>query len=157
MYLWLLITIEIPRSSDGYVGLKELCYTVHYPDVINVMADTNLLADVDLQLLDTDYKKTVFFTNVTNLLYCHTMLLYGLCQADSSPVLELMPDLIPLMYSLDDGSWLSYLTLFGCVGYRIGQLGIIRFASFSLCYNSYSIMYWNMYVRIMQEFKCHFA
>jgi len=130
---------------------------MHYPDVINVMADTNLLTNVDLQLLDTDYKKMVFFANVTNLLYCHTLLLYGLCQADS-PVLELIPDLIPLLCSLEDGSWLSYLTLFSCVGYHIGQLGIIRCASVLLCCNSYSIIYWNVYVRItVRVSKCHFG
>lgn len=119
---------EIPRSSDGCVGLKELCNAVQYPDVISVMADTSALANIDLQSLDTDYKKMVFFANVTNLLYCHTMLLYGLCQAES-PLLQLMPDLVRLLNTLDDGSWLSFLTLFSCVGYRVGQLGIIRYVS----------------------------
>ena len=113
----------MPRSNDGCVGLKELSHTINYPDVISVMADTSLLANVDLQLLDTDYKKMVFFANVTNLLYCHTLLLYGLCQTDS----QLMPDLTPLLCSVDDGSWLSYVTLFTCVGYSIGQLGTIRY------------------------------
>lgn len=117
---------EIPKSTDGCVGLKELSYAVHIPDVVNIMADTSVLAEVDLRLLDTDYKKTVFFANVTNLLYCHTMLLYGLCQAES-PLLQLMPDLIPLLCTVDDGSWLSYLTVFSCVGYRVGQLGTIRY------------------------------
>ena len=120
------LVAEIPQSSDGCVGLKELPNAVQYPDVISVMADTSLLADVDLQLLDTDYKKMVFFANVTNLMYCHTMLLYGLCQAES-PLLQSMPDLVPLLSSLDNGSWLSYLTLFSSVGYRVGQLGIIRY------------------------------
>ena len=99
---------------------------MHNSDVVTVMADTNLLAHVDLRLLDTDGKKTVFFANVTNLLYCHTMLLYGLCQVES-PLLQLMPDLIPLLCTVDDGSWLSYLTLFSSIGYRIGQLGAIRY------------------------------
>ena len=127
---------EIAKSSDGCVGLKELCHAIQYPDVINVMADTSLLAGIDLQSLDTDYKKTVFYANLTNLLYCHTMLLYGLCQAES-PVLQLMPTLIPLLNTLDDGSWLSYLTLFSCVGYQVGQLGIIRYI-----YNIYPLHYY---------------
>ena len=122
------LVAEIPQSSDGCVGLKELHNAVQYPDIISVMADTGLLADVDLQLLDTDYKKMVFFANVTNLMYCHTMLLYGLCQAES-PLLQSMPDLIPLLSTLDDGSWLSYLTMFSSVGYRVGQLGVIRYIS----------------------------
>lgn len=119
---------EIPRSSDDCVGLQELHNAVQYPDVISVMADTSLLANVDLELLDTDYKKMAFFANVTNLMYCHTLLLYGLYQAES-PLVQSMPNLIPLLSTLDDGSWFSYLTLFSSVGYHVGQLGVIRYTS----------------------------
>ena len=90
------------------------------------MADTHLLADIDLQLLDTDNKKMVFFANIVNLLYCHCLLLYGLYQAETTAI-EVPPALIPLFNSIEDGSWLSHLNLFSCVGYRIGQLGVIRY------------------------------
>jgi len=111
------------------VGLKEISYASNYPDVITTMADTHLLADVDLQLLDTDNKKMVFFANVVNLLYCHCLLLYGLYQAETTAI-EVPPTLVPLFSSIEDGSWLSHLNLFGSVGYRIGQLGVIRYVLF---------------------------
>jgi len=108
------------------VGLKEISYAANYPDAIAAMAETHLLADVDLQLLNTNHKKMVFFANVVNLLYCHCLLLYGLYQAEITAI-ELPPALVPLFNSLEDGSWLSHLNLFGCVGYHIGQLGLIRY------------------------------
>ena len=140
-----LFITEIPRSSDDCVGLQELHNAVQYPDVISVMADTSLLANVDLELLDTDYKKMAFFANVTNVMYCHTLLLYGLCQAES-PMVQSMPNLIPLLSTLDDGSW------FSCWTVRSHQVYISLCIQY-LCMYWWHILYWCCYGKILCKLK----
>ncbi len=130
------LSAEAPTYQDhpGTLSPKDLACAYRNPQIQKVLSKTPSLASIDLTLLGSLTKKMIFYTNITNLLYLHTVLRYC-AEACSSPEgtaggLGETPStggrgegVVSL--SMLESSKVIQTVFFMKFGYRIGQLGLI--------------------------------
>lgn len=118
------------HSRDSVMTIDDLMLALDNPELYNLFSKTHDLASVDLRTLDTPIKQMVFYSNILNCLYIHTVLLAISMETKPSKWDGLNDLLSPF-----DGSGISLemintsptiqTTYFTKVGYHIGQLGLI--------------------------------
>ena len=106
----------------------DLVHMYDSPEVQKILQMTAQFASVNLSLLDTPIKQTVFYANVANLLYAHALIVYFVSlsydrSSGRSPHGISESDI--LMVPSIQSSRILQVTYFARVGYRIGQLGLV--------------------------------
>ena len=88
-----------------------------------ILARTKLFASAHLQQLSGSDQRIMFYSNVANILYAHSIMAFAAAEKDSSLLGHLTGDAVsPSLASKE----VVQAALFGRVGYCIGELGLVR-------------------------------
>lgn len=116
-----------------------MCALAENPVVKTILADTCELSVIDLDLLVPGDETLVFYTNLANLMWIHSLLFLEAStpqSVDLSVLLERMTDYSVATASVSDPCWTTNFGLFSShslerevaqmsVGYNVGRLGFI--------------------------------
>ena len=88
-----------------------------------LLARTRLFANAHLQQLSGSDQRTVFYSNVSNILYAHSIMAFAAAEKDSGLLGNLTGDTVSPLLAIKD---MVQAAFFGRVGYYIGELGLVR-------------------------------
>ncbi len=118
------------HSRDHVMTVDDLVLALDNPELYNLLPKTHDLASVDLRTLDTPVKQMVFYSNIVNFLYIHTILLV-IAMGTKPSKWDGLNDILAffngsgLTLEMINTSSIIQATYFTKVGYFVGQLGLI--------------------------------
>ena len=117
-YILYIYLSGLSQSETGHIDVKDLITAVKTTEMKKVFACASKLATVSLSSLqDQQNKQIAFFSNVTNLLYAHALMVF--VQRKEGVVFGSLNVL-----QLDK---IAQMAFFSRVGYYIGELGLVRY------------------------------
>ena len=119
-------TDALQHSQDSILGPDELLSSYDSPEMKKLLQKTPLLAKVDLRSLDTSAKQMSFYSNITNFLYIHAIVLYLASEEEGDGGQLSMLSSSGLTMATMQSIRVIRAAYFSKVGYHIGQLGLIR-------------------------------
>ena len=109
------------------VGPDDLAAAYSSPEVKKILAKTCMFADVDLECLGTQPRQMAFYSNVSNLLYAHAVMLYlsEEVKVQGGVASDLGMAASSITMATMQSSRVVQAAYFSKVGYRIGSLGVV--------------------------------